>query len=257
MGTDVHSAHHPGGTTDGLYGSRSTSANMGIASVAEFVGTFILVLVGTAAAVASVLALPIGGGDIYDSIAIAFAHGVALVAVVSTIGHVSGAHVNPAVTLSLAVTGNLPWKYVPGYVVAQLGGAVTAALTVWALYGDAARDRAALGATLPGDGVGIGQALLAEAVITFVLVLTVMAVATDDRVPPATAGLAVGLALTAGIIVAGPLTGGAANPARALGPMLVAGQFSGWWQYIVGPVIGGVLAGLLYRYVVGRAQAPE
>jgi MIP family channel proteins len=240
--------------TEGLYGS-DTTHNLPRVAVAEAVGTYFLVLAGTAVAVAATLELPIAGG-VSDSLAVALTFGLALVALVNSLGHVSGCHLNPAVTLGLAISGAFPWRYVPAYLVAQLGGAVLASLTVWLTYGDPARDDAALGATLPADGVSLLTVLVIEAVVTSFLVLTIVSVATDSRVPKAAAGLTVGFTLAVCVLVAGPLTGGAVNPARALGPMLVSGEFDGAWAYVLGPVVGGILAALLYARFLQPAQEP-
>jgi len=241
--------------TEGLYGS-STTQNLPRVALAELVGTYFLVLAGTAVAVAAILGRPIAGAD-PDSLAVALAFGLALAALVNALGHVSGCHLNPAVTISLALTGAFPWRYVPAYVGAQLVGAALASLTLWATYGDPARDDAVLAATLPTSAASIGTVLVIEAIVTFFLVLTIVSVATDSRVPKATAGLAVGFTLTACVLIAGPLSGGAVNPARALGPMLVAGRFDGMWAYVVGPLVGGALAAFTYSRVLAPATDPS
>jgi len=238
----------------GLYGS-SVGANMAAASAAELVGTTILVFAGTGVATAASLSKAVAGPS-YDSLATPLAFGIALLAIVAAIGHVSGAHVNPAVTLGLAVTGKFPWRYVPTYLAAQLTGALLGALGTWIAFGTPGRDQAALAATAPAPGVGAVQALAVEAIVTFILVFVVISVATDARVPEAVAPIAVGAALTLGVFVAGPVTGGAVNPVRALGPMLVAGEFGSWWIYLVGPIVGGVVAAVVYDRFVGRAEAP-
>ena len=230
--------------TDGLYGSSTSDPIFG-AALAELVGTFILVFGGTAVAVGAILNLPTAGAA-YDSLAIALAFGLALAAVVAAVGHVSGAHVNPAVTLGMAATGKFPWKSVPFYIGAQLVGAILGALGTWLAFGGPGRVEAKLAATYPAQGVGDFQAFLLEILITFILVFVVMAVATDDRAPAPIAPIAVGFALAVGVFIAGPVTGGAVNPVRALGPMLVAGDLTSAWLYILGPIIGGVLAAFLY-----------
>ena len=234
---------------DGLYGS-STSDPILPAALAELVGTFILVFGGTAVAVGAILSRPTAG-QAYDSLAIALAFGLALAAVVAAIGHVSGAHVNPAVTLGLASIGQFPWKSVPYYLGAQLVGAVLGAVGTWIAFGGPGRNEAKLAATYPAQGVGDLQAFVVEILITFILVFVVVSVATDSRAPAAIAPIAVGFALAVGVFIAGPVTGGAVNPVRALGPMLVAGDLTSVWLYILGPIIGGVLAALLY----GRTMA--
>ena len=240
----------------GLYGSQIDQSHIIGASIAELVGTFVLVYGGTAVAVGAILARPTAGPP-YDSLAVALAFGLALAAVVAAVGHVSGAHVNPAVTLGMAATKKFPWQFVPHYVVAQLVGAVLAALATWVTFGGAgARSEAKLAATYPAQGVGDLQALVVEIFITFILVFVVMAVATDDRAPAAIAPIAVGFALAVGVFIAGPVTGGSVNPARSLGPMLVAGDLTSFWLYILGPIIGGALAALLYDRTLAQTEGP-
>ena len=239
----------------GLYGSQIDSSHIVGAAIAELVGTFVLVFGGTAVAVAAILARPTAGAA-YDSLAVALAFGLALAAVVAAVGHVSGAHVNPAVTLGMAATKKFPWQFVPHYVVAQLVGAVLAALATWITFGGPARGEAKLAATYPAQGVGDLQAFVVEILITFILVFVVMAVATDGRAPAAIAPIAVGFALAVGVFIAGPVTGGSVNPARSLGPMLVAGDLTSVWLYILGPIIGGILGALLYDRTMAQTQGP-
>ena len=236
--------------SDGAYGS-STSDPVLPAALAELVGTFILVFGGTAVAVGAILSRPTAGGA-YGSLAVALAFGLALAAVVAAIGHVSGAHVNPAVTLGLAAIGQFPWRSVPYYLGAQLVGAVLGAIGTWVAFGAAGRTEAKLAATYPAQGVGDLQAFVLEILITFVLVFVVVSVATDSRAPAAIAPIAVGFALAVGVFIAGPVTGGAVNPVRALGPMLVAGDLSSAWLYVLGPIIGGVLAAFLYERTMAQ-----
>lgn len=242
-------------TGDGLYGSSTSDPILG-ATLAELVGTFILVFGGTAVAVGAILGRPTAGAA-YDSLSVALAFGLALAAVVAAVGHVSGGHVNPAVTLGMAVTGKFPWKSVPAYIGAQLVGAVLGALGTWLAFGGPGRNEALLAATYPAQGVGDLQAFFLEILITFILVFVVMSVATDGRAPAAIAPIAVGFALAVGVFIAGPITGGAVNPVRALGPMLVAGDLTSVWLYILGPIIGGVLAALLYDRFMAQAETPE
>ncbi len=244
-----------GNQPGGLYGSSLDSSNVVGAAVAELIGTFILISTGCAVAVAAILQRPTAGPGIYDSLAVALAFGLALVVVVAAIGHVSGAHVNPAVTLALAVTKKFAWRYVPIYIGAQLAGALLGAIAVWVIYGDASRELANVAATFPAEDVGDLRALVAEILVTFILVFVIISVATDDRAPAGVAPLAVGFALACGVFIAGPVTGGSLNPARTLGPMIVAFDFTAVWVYIVGPVIGAVLAALVYDRFASQADA--
>ena len=242
-----------GGGEPGSAASRSS--NLPLACAAEAIGTFLLVLVGTAVATAAVLGKGTAG-PAYDSLSVALAFGLILIPIVGSLGQVSGAHVNPAVTLGLAVAGKFPWSHVPGYVAAQLAGAILAALTVWAAYGHGAYVDAHLGAPAPVNGASALQVLLVEALIAFILVFTVISTATDKRVPAGTAAVAIGFALSAGVLLGGPVSGGAGNPARALGPMIVSGTFPVWFFYTVGPLLGGVIAALAFR-LVGMASTPK
>ncbi|MFQ1003046.1 MIP/aquaporin family protein [Modestobacter sp. SSW1-42] len=239
----------------GLYGS-STTQNVPRVAIAELVGTYFLVFAGTSVAVSAALGRPIAGGPA-DSLAVALTFGLALVALVNALGHVSGAHLNPAVTLGLALTGKFPWRYVPAYLGAQLAGAVLASLTVWATFGDAGREGANLAATLPAPDVAPVTVLVIEALVTFFLVLTIVSVATDPRVPQSVAGLSVGFTLAVCVLIAGPLSGGAVNPARALGPMIVSGQFNGVWAYVLGPLVGGIAAAFVYAGFLAEAAEPS
>ena len=231
------------------------SGNLALACVAEAIGTFMLVLVGTAVATAATLGKNTAGSA-YDSFAVAMSFGLILIAIVGAIGQISGAHVNPAVTLGLATAGKFPWRCVVPYWIAQLAGAVIAALVVWIAYGHGAYADSHLGAPSPVHGADSMQVLLVEALIAFILVFTVISTATDPRVPAGTATIAIGFSLAAGVLLGGPVSGGAGNPARALGPMIVAGTFPIWFFYTAGPLIGGVLAALAYR-LVGRGRVPS
>ncbi len=154
-----------GNKPSGTYGSSVDSSNIVGAAVAELIGTFILIFTGCAVAVAAILQRPTAGPGIYDSLAVALAFGLALVVVVAAIGHVSGAHVNPAVTLALAVTKKFAWQYVAIYIGAQLVGALLGAIAVWVIYGDASRELANVAATFPAEGVGDLRALIAEILV--------------------------------------------------------------------------------------------
>jgi MIP family channel proteins len=176
-------------------------------------------------------------------VGVALAFGFAILAGVYALGHISGAHFNPAVTTGFWIGGRFPRRDVLPYVAAQLAGASLAALLLRALLGDAAR----AGATIPTIGALPGVAL--EGVLTFFLMLVIVAVATDARVAGAAAGLAVGLTVAVDALMGSPLTGASMNPARSFGPALVTGRWTGHWIYWIGPLLGSALAVFTYDYL--------
>jgi glycerol uptake facilitator protein len=227
--------------------------------VAEVIGTGLLVFVG----VGSVPATLIVAGDAPFTMAqlgmISFAFAMVVVALIYALGHVSGCQINPAVTIALAATGKMPWRDVPGYVGAQVAGAILGATAIIGVLGGAAVD-VGLGVATYGPGVGIGQAFLAEALGTFILAFVVFG-AIDRRAPGGFAGLAIGMAVFAAIIPVAPATGASINPARTVGPMLVqqiAGGTVHWGQlpvYLVAEFTGALLAGLAYAAVAPARTA--
>lgn len=227
---------------------------------AEAMGTALLVLFGAGSVVA---ALTVGDGSLdyagLGFVSLAFAVVVALM--IYGFGPVSGAHINPAVTLALAVTGRFPWREVLPYVLAQLLGAVLGSLLLLVVYGTGAVDLG-LGMTSVAEGVSWPQAVAVEVVGTFLLMFTIMAVAVDARAPLGWAGFLIGLAVACAILLIAPQTGGSLNPARTFGPDVVAGLFGGdvtWSElgvYAVGPVLGAAAAAFFYD-VVAQTRAPE
>lgn len=215
----------------------------GKAFVAEFIGTFTLVFVGIGA-----IAVATDGSA--GLLSIALAHGLALVVMVTATAAVSGGHLNPAVSFGLWLARKLPFASLIGYVIAQVFGALAATAVILAAMPEQVR-AVSFGTPALAPGVGVGSALVLEAVLTFFLVFTVYGTAVDRRAPRS-GGLFIGLSVTMGILVAGPLTGGALNPARQLGPALVAGGdlLAQAWIYWVGPLLGGGLAALVYRSVL-------
>ena len=221
--------------------------------LAEFLGTAFLVYVGAGSAAATgVIA---AGTHVPFSMAqlgvISFAFMLVIVGVVYAIGHISGGHINPAVTLALAVTGKFAWREVPGYVAAQVAGALAGALGIVVTLGKAATVAAGGGVTSYAAGTGFGRGTLIEAIGTFMLVFVIFGVI-DKRAVPGWAPMAIGSAVFAIIIIVGPATGAAINPARYLGPLIWQSAFGGaasWGQapaYIIGELAGGVLGGLAY-----------
>lgn len=239
-------------TGEGRVSGRSSGTIVG-AALAELVGTYMLVFFGTATVAGVLLAAPDSPPDVT---AISLAFGFAVLVVVYAFGHVSGAHVNPAVTLGLAAARKFPLSAVPAYIAAQFVGAILASLTVWALFGAPARSGPIfLGATAPGGSAL--AALLAEFVITFVLLIVVMATATDERATSPAAGLGIGFTIAIGVFATLPISGGSFNPARSLGPMIVSGSFVAWWVYVIGPLVGGVAGALVYEFALRPGSPPD
>jgi MIP family channel proteins len=239
----------------GLHG-HPLRANLFRASVAEAVGTFLLVLTIVSVVIAASLIKPVVGAP-YGSLTVAVAGGLALAVSVASLGRVSGAHLNPAVTLGLVLNRRFPWTCAPAYFFAQFGGAIGAALAAWALFGDRAKMIAKLGATYPAAGVGVWRTFAAEGIVTFILVLVIVSVATDSRVPPGIAAMVIGSALAASILISGPITGAGVNPARAIGPMIAVGKFTDWWVYLTAPLIGSTVAATLYERLLRSGWAPD
>jgi glycerol uptake facilitator protein len=227
--------------------------------LAELVGAFLLVFVGAGAATVTALALHSAKATptMADLLLIALAHGLVLFVIVLVFGKISGAHVNPAVTLGLASIGRFPWEEVFAYIVGQFIGAVLGALAILAVYGKLAATVGELGRPSLATNTSMLQGVVIEALGAFILVLSIVATAIDSRAPAGWAGLAIGMALASAILLLGPATGAAVNPARAFGPDLVSVLFGApavdWVAYIVcyliGPIIGGVAAVWLYAYI--------
>ena len=211
---------------------------------AEFVGTFGIVFAPVALSATG----HFRGGDA-GLMAASWVSGLAVLAMIYALGHISAAHFNPAVTLGFSVAGRFPWRYVLPYWVAQLAGGVVAAGLVALLFGPGH------GAHVPAPGP-LGRAVGMEAVLTFFLMLVIIAVATDRRANGAVPGLAIGLTVVFDVLIGGPVTGGSMNPARSLGPALFAGgaALTHSWVYVVGPAVGAVIAAWLYEMMRGGEQ---
>ena len=211
--------------------------------VAEFVGTFALVFFGCGA----IMVDADHGG--LGQVGISLAFGVVVMVMVFALGHVSGAHINPAVTFGLAIRHRFPWVEVPGYWVAQVAGAIVAALALRAALGDVAN----LGATSP-SGSDL-QSFAWELVMTAALLFVIFAVATDARAAAGVAAVAIGGTIALASLVGGPISGASLNPARSLGPAVVSGSLSSLWIYLAAPLVGGALGAILYAWVK-RASPP-
>lgn len=225
--------------------------------LAEFVGTFMLVWIGPGAAVVAGL---LGVKGLADVMAIAIAFAIAVAAAIFVVGKISGCHINPAVTIALAVTGRLPWKEVIPYIIAQLIGAAIASILFVVCLGTQAATSFNLGGTFLNDAAGVTliMGLVGEIIGTFFLMITIMGVAVDERAPGGWAGLIIGLIVGGVIITLGPMTGSSINPARTFGPYignLIFGGRAPWDQFIVvytiGPIVGAVLAAFVYDYIAG------
>ena len=206
--------------------------------VAEFIGTFTLIFAGAGA-------ILVTGNQ--NLVAIALAYGLAMVLMVSTLGHISGGFFNPSLTIGLWVTRRLGSLLTIAYVAAQLLGAIVGALALVLLFPQVERQAQNLGTPTLNAGITFVQGVGIEAVLTFFLMAAVFGTMIDDR-GPRLGGLVIGLAMTMGVFAAGPLTGAALNPARALGPALVANIWTDQLVYWIGPIIGAVVAALVYHY---------
>ncbi len=199
--------------------------------LAEFLGTFALVFAGTGAIVINQAS---GGAITHPGIALTF--GLIVLAMIYTFGDVSGAHLNPAVTTAFAAARRFPWREVPGYVLAQVLGALLASGTLCFLF----PENATLGATLPARGPA--QSFVLEIILTFLLMMVILSVSTGAKEKGITAGIAVGAVIALEAMFAGPISGASMNPARSLAPALVSGHLMALWLYLLGPALGALLA---------------
>jgi aquaporin Z len=197
----------------------------------ELLGTFMLVLVAAGGGILH------GKGQISLSAAVV-APGLMVLGIILFMGAISGAHLNPAVSLAFALRGDFPWKRVPGYIIIQLLGATLACLFLYAVFGNVQH----LGATLPGPGYANWQALLMEIALTAVLVSVILGTASAAQNVGAIAALGVGGYIALAGLWSAPVSGTSMNPARSFGPALVGGDFSSYWVYVVGPIAGALIA---------------
>jgi len=221
-------------------------------AVAEFVGAFALIFIGVGSIVTA--------NSIHDPslIGVAIAHGVTIAVMVSALGHVSGGHFNPAITVGFLITRRIKPALAVLYWLAQFGGAALAALLVRDLLPRASSEAVHLGVPALGGGVDASAGFALEAIFTFFLVWVVFATAVDPRGTfKSIAGLAIGLTITIDILFGGPLTGAAMNPARAFGPQLVGSHWSHAWVWYAGPVLGAAVAAALYELLYLRPAKPE
>jgi MIP family channel proteins len=204
---------------------------------AEAIGTFALVFAGAGAIMVDAKTHQLG------HLGVALSFGLAIMAMVYAVGHVSGAHFNAAVTFAFALTRHFPWRHAVGYWAAQLAGALTAAALLRGSLGNIAH----VGATLPSGSQG--QSFLWELVMSAFLMFVILAVATDTRAVGEAAAIAIGGTIGLDAMFGGPISGASMNPARSLGPALVSGDLHALWLYILAPILGTSIGGLAYQFV--------
>jgi MIP family channel proteins len=220
--------------------------------IAEYLGTFAIVFFGCGA----VLINQYSGGAL-GLVGISLAFGLVVMNMVYTLGHTSGAHINPAVTIALLSSKSIQSKEALQYIIAQCLGGISASavhlLCFKPLLVKKGMDTVAYGITLPADGSFV-TALVVEIILTFFLMLVIMGTAVDEKANHKFAGLAIGATVTVNILVAGPVTGASMNPARSLGPALIGGDLSHITAYFLGPIIGAIGAVLLYKLFKDEAK---
>jgi MIP family channel proteins len=209
---------------------------------AEFVGTFALVFAGCGAIMVDAKTGALG------HVGVAISFGLVIMVMIYAVGHISGAHFNPAVTLAFALTRHFPWPRLLGYWTVQLLAALTAAAILRGSLGNIAH----VGATLPSGSQS--QSFLWELVMSFFLMFVIMAVATDTRAVGEAAAIAIGATVGLDAMFGGPISGASMNPARSIGPAFVSGDLDALWLYIVAPIAGAALGALVYQLIRGEPE---
>jgi MIP family channel proteins len=213
------------------------------ALLAEAIGTFALVFAGAGAVVVDARTHELG------HVGVAITFGLVIMAMIYAVGHISGAHFNPAVSFAFALTRHFPWPRVVAYWAAQLTGALLAAALIRGSLGADAHT----GATLPSGSQG--QSFLWELVLTFFLMFVIMAAATDTRAVGEAAAIAIGGTVGLDAMFGGPVSGASMNPARSIGPAFVSGDLHALWLYVVAPLAGATLGALAYQFIRGESPA--
>jgi aquaporin NIP len=214
------------------------------ALVAELIGTFALVFAGAGAVMVDAKTQTV------SHVGVAVSFGLVITVMIYALGHISGAHFNPAVSLAFALSRHFPWSRLAGYWLAQAAGALLAAAILRGSLGDIAHG----GATLPSGSQG--QSFLWEIVLSFFLMLVVMAVATDTRAVGEAAAIAIGGTVGLDAMFGGPVSGASMNPARSLGPALVSGDLHALWIYLAAPFLGAALGAFAYQFLRGEETRP-
>lgn len=225
---------------------RPDSPDLTRRAVAEALAAFALVFAGCGAVIADATR-----DGALGAVGVSLVFGLVVMVMIYATGHLSGAHINPAVTIAFTLTRHFPVRDAVAYVAAQCTGAIVGALALYAVWTDRPAD---LGATVPT--VAAGSALVYELLLSALLMFVIIAVATDTRAVGAGAAIAIGGAVGLDALFGGPVTGASMNPARSLGPALVAGEWQDLWIYLVGPVAGAALGALAYQYVRGSMAPP-
>ncbi|KAL2457524.1 putative aquaporin NIP4-2 [Forsythia ovata] len=237
-GVDTTTSTGQSNTKEGLCSSASI-VTLVQKVIAEVIGTYFVIFAGCGSVAVNKL---YGGTVTFPGICITW--GLIVMVMVYSVGHISGAHFNPAVTITFAIFRRFPWKEVPLYIIAQLMGSILASCTLVIMFDVTSK---AYFGTLP---VGSnGQSFAIEIIISFLLMFVISGVATDSRAIGELAGVAVGMTIMLNVLVAGPISGASMNPARSLGPAIVKHVYKGIWVYICGPIIGTILGGFAYNLI--------
>ena len=209
---------------------------------AEGLAAFALVFAGCGAIIANAT-----NDGALGAVGVSLTFGLIIMAMIYATGHLSGAHINPAVTLAFTLTRHFPAKEAAAYIAAQCAGAIAGAFVLLAVWPD---QPAQLGATVPS--VAVGSAFVYETILTAILMFVIVAVATDTRAVGAAAAIAIGGTVGLDALFGGPVTGASMNPARSLGPALAAGEWTDFWIYLIAPVLGAAIGALAYQLVRGE-----
>jgi aquaporin NIP len=224
----------------------ASAVGLGRRAAAEGIAAFALVFAGCGAIVAD---------ERYDgalgAVGVSLVFGLIVMVMVYATGHLSGAHINPAVTIAFTLTRHFGVRDAAAYIAAQLTGALVGALALLAVWTDQPAD---LGATVPS--VGAGSALVYEVILTAFLMFVIVAVATDTRAVGAAAAIAIGGTVGLDALFGGPVTGASMNPARSFGPALAAGEWTDFWVYVAGPILGAAIGAFAYQVIRGEPSRP-